>query len=130
MEVLSLGLCSMNENYHWLNRPDDKLAVVLSNPMTIEFEIVRTTLIPGVLKTLRENRSMPMKDGVKLFEVSDVVLLDKTHPNGARNNRRACALYTGPTAGFEIIHGLVDRMMQLLEVHPMDSDAFPKYKVV
>jgi phenylalanyl-tRNA synthetase beta chain len=129
LECLSLGLASMNENYHWLNRPDDKLAVVLSNPMTIEFEIVRTTLLPGILKTLRENKSMPMKDGVKLFEVSDIVLLDKTHPVGCRNHRRLCALYTGPTAGFEIIHGLVDRLMQLLEINLPESDKLPKYKI-
>ena len=39
-------------------------------------------------------------------------------------------LFCSPTAGFEIIHGLVDRLMLLLEVYPMDSDSFPKYKVV
>ena len=129
LECLTLGLTSVDENYTWLNRPNDGLAVILSNPMTEEFEIVRTSLIPGVLKTLRENKSMPMKDGLKLFEVSDIVLLDATHEVGTRNHRRLCALYTGPTAGFEVIHGLVDRLMQLLEINTPDSDKLPKYKI-
>lgn len=35
---------------------------------------------------------------------------------GARNERRLCALYCGKSSGFEIIHGLLDRVMQLLGV--------------
>jgi phenylalanyl-tRNA synthetase beta chain len=116
MEILSLGLCGVAENYGMLKREDDGLAVQLSNPMTVEFEIVRTSLLPGMLKTLKENKALPMKDGLKLFEVSDVVHLDAASDVGASNKRRLIALYTGPTAGFEVIHGLVDRVMGLLEV--------------
>ena len=35
---------------------------------------------------------------------------------GARNERRLCALNCHKTAGFEIVHGLLDRVMLLLEV--------------
>ena len=35
---------------------------------------------------------------------------------GARNNRRLCAVYYNKSPGFEVIHGLLDRVMQLLEV--------------
>jgi phenylalanyl-tRNA synthetase beta chain len=73
-------------------------------------------MVPGILKALQSNRSSRMAEGVKLFEVSDVMLLDPSSDVGARNERRLAALYTGPTAGFEVIHGLVDRIMQLLEV--------------
>jgi phenylalanyl-tRNA synthetase beta chain len=37
---------------------------------------------------------------------------------GCKNVRRLCATYAGPTSGFEIIHGLVDRIMTLCEVAP------------
>jgi len=57
-EVMSLILCSHNENYAFLNRKDDGKAIVLQNPKTIEHEVVRTTLLPGILKTLRENKAM------------------------------------------------------------------------
>lgn len=35
---------------------------------------------------------------------------------GARNCRRLCAVYYNKNPGFEVIHGLLDRTMQLLEV--------------
>lgn len=35
---------------------------------------------------------------------------------GARNSRRFCAVYYNKSPGFEVIHGLLDRTMQLLEV--------------
>ena len=37
---------------------------------------------------------------------------------GAKNVRKLCAVYAGPTSGFEIIHGLVDCIMTLSGVAP------------
>lgn len=52
----------------------------------------------------------------KLFEVSDVVIRDNETEVGARNERHLCALYCNKSAGFEIIHGLLDRVMNQLEI--------------
>ncbi|GMF12726.1 unnamed protein product [Phytophthora lilii] len=117
IELLTHGLCSHKENFEYLNREDDgHSAVVLSNPATIEFEVVRTSMLPGVLKTIQNNKAMSIKEGLKLFEVSDVVLIDDNTDVGAKNVRRICAAYTGLTDGFEVIHGLVDRIMQLMGI--------------
>lgn len=64
--------------------------VVLSNPKTVEFEIVRTTLMPGLLKCLQFNKknSIPQK----AFEISDCVVLDGTSDTGARNVRKISAM--------------------------------------
>lgn len=35
---------------------------------------------------------------------------------GARNERRICAVNCNKTAGFEVVHGLLDKIMLLLEV--------------
>ena len=70
----------------------------------------------GLLKTLAENKSQPLKEGLKLFEISDVVFRDNLNEVGARNQRNLAAMYIGPTAGVEKIHGLVDRVMQLLNI--------------
>lgn len=101
-EVLTLSLCSRAENYSMMGLEDDGLAVVLANPKTIEFEVCRTSLLPGILKTFRENKHVPYARGVKLFEVSDVVLKDQSNPMGARNERRLCAVYLGPSAQIEV----------------------------
>ncbi|CAN0102048.1 unnamed protein product [Discosporangium mesarthrocarpum] len=90
--------------------------VHLLNPANVEYEVVRTSLLPGALKTAQFNRAIPIKDGVRLFEISDVVVKDPEADTGARNCRRLVATYMGPTAGFEIIHGLIDRIMGLVQV--------------
>lgn len=122
IEVLTHGLCSRNDNFTALNRTASN-AVSLSNPANVEYQVVRTTLLPGLLKTIQYNKSMSFTGGFQLFEISDVVLPDDGHVVtetvvGARNFRRVCATYSGPTSGFEVIHGLVDRIMTLCEVAP------------
>jgi len=115
VEVLPLILCSHEENFDWLNRKDDGTqAVRIANPKTLEFQVVRTSLLQGLLKTIRENRSHPLP--IKVFEASDVVFKDTTRERQARNVRHAAAVWCNRTAGFEVIHGLLDRIMQMLEV--------------
>lgn len=123
-EVLTHGLCSIHDNYTALNcKVLEGHAVSLSNPANIEYQVVRTTLLPGLLKTLQHNKSASFTSGFKVFEISDVVVVDKEHVVtdtivGAKNVRKLTAVYAGPTSGFEIIHGLVDRIMTLTEVAP------------
>eukprot|EP00904_Undaria_pinnatifida_P007512 jgi/Undpi1/3891/HiC_scaffold_16.g07259.m1 len=119
-EMLTHGLCSRDENFKMLRRAEEP-CVSLSNPKHVEYEVVRTSLLPGALKTAQFNRAMPVKDGVRLFEISDVVVRDDSCDTGARNCRRLVATYMGPTAGFEIIHGLVDRIMSLVQVAPTED---------
>jgi phenylalanyl-tRNA synthetase beta chain len=53
---LTLSLLSIKENYEFLNKIFDENEVVqLSNPKSIEFEVVRTSLIPGLLKVFNSN---------------------------------------------------------------------------
>jgi phenylalanyl-tRNA synthetase beta chain len=113
--------CSHEENFEWLNRPDDNtLAVKIANPKTQEFQVVRTSLLPGLLKTIRENRSHALP--IRVFETSDIVVKDKTAETQARNIRHAAALWCNRTAGFEIVHGLLDRIMLMLEIPRISSD--------
>ncbi|RSM12702.1 hypothetical protein CDV31_006278 [Fusarium ambrosium] len=112
-EVMPLILCSHDENFAWLNRKDDGNTVVrLANPKTAEYQVVRSTLLPGLLKTIRENKghSVPMK----IFEVSDVVFKDESQERKARNERHFAAAWYGRTSGFEVVHGLLDRVLLML----------------
>jgi phenylalanyl-tRNA synthetase beta chain len=116
-EILTLTLCSKDENYGHLNRSAQpgQEAVVLSNPQTIEFEIVRTSLLPGTLKTLACNKSMPLP--MRLFEVSDVVVLDPANEVGARNERHLiCLVADSASSGLEVIRSVLNRLMAVLAV--------------
>ncbi|KAI9806352.1 MAG: hypothetical protein M1825_006467 [Sarcosagium campestre] len=112
-EVMPLILCSHAENFEFLNRVDDgTTAVKLANPKTAEYQVVRTTLLPGLLKTIRENKhhSVP----IKVFEVADVAFKDLSLERKSRNERHFSAAWYGKTSGFEVVHGLMDRIMLML----------------
>ena len=44
-----------------------------------------------------------------------------------RNDRHLCAINYGKNPGFESVHGLLDRIMQLLEVPPVPSGGVEGY---
>jgi phenylalanyl-tRNA synthetase beta chain len=112
-EVMPLILCSHEENFGWLNRKDDGNTVIrLANPKTLEYQVVRTSLLPGLLKTIRENKGHSVP--IKIFEVSDVGLKDESLERRARNERHFAAAWCGKTSGFEVVHGLLDRVMLML----------------
>uniref|UniRef100_A0A914X3S7 Phenylalanine--tRNA ligase beta subunit n=1 Tax=Plectus sambesii TaxID=2011161 RepID=A0A914X3S7_9BILA len=114
-ESLNFALCSRDDISTKLRQEDGiKSAVLISNPKTAEFQVARTTLLAGLLKTLACNRDMPVP--LRLFELQDVVLKDEKSDVGARNERRLAAVYSNKSAGFEIIHGFLDRIMQLVDV--------------
>merc|ERR1712127_750605 len=118
-EALTFSLCSRDDVSTKLRKDMPDNAVHIANPKTIEFQVARTALLPGLLKTVQANRKMPLP--LKLFEISDVVLKDLGTEVGARNERHLAAVFYNKSPGFEIIHGLLDRVMQLLEV-PLSAD--------
>ncbi|KAI5950891.1 FRS1 [Candida jiufengensis] len=111
-EVMPLTLCSYDENFAWLRLKDDSKAVKLENPKTIEYQVVRTSLLPGILKTIKENRKHSLP--IRVFECGDIVLKDDSLERGAYNQRNWSAIYAGKTSGFEYIQGLLGKIMQTL----------------
>ncbi|KCV68344.1 phenylalanyl-tRNA synthetase, beta subunit [Fonticula alba] len=88
--------------------------VILDNPATREFEVVRTSLLPGLFKTIAcsSHQNLP----IKLFEVSDVVLKDASMEVGAVNRRLVAGAVCSQEASFEEVHGILDRVMAMLDV--------------
>lgn len=118
-EILTWCLCSHADNFGRLEREDDgTTAVCIGNPATAEFEVCRTTLLSSALKTLGASGNIPKP--IKLFEISDVVLLTDAKAVGAKNERRLIAVHCSKDSGFEVIHGFLNRLMDVLDVplHP------------
>ena len=59
-EALTFSLCSRDDVSTRLRRDMPNDAVHIANPKTLEFQIARTTLLPGLLKTVQANVKMPM----------------------------------------------------------------------
>eukprot|EP01048_Picozoa_sp_COSAG05_P008626 COSAG05_NODE_666_length_8006_cov_12.857595_2_plen_723_part_00 len=126
-EVLTLALCSVQDNFTNLRRKNEPpIAVEIANAVTINFEICRTSLLPGLFKTVQSS-GKHMALPLKLFEVSDIVTLDPTAEvdgtrTGSKNTRHAAAIVVDTTDGFEAIHGLVGRIMTLFGVAREDYE--------
>merc|ERR1719161_410987 len=102
------------------------MPVSISNSKTKDFEIVRTSILPGLLKTLANAKHIPPP--IKLFEVGDVVLQEPTTETGSRNVARICAIIASLRPSFSDIHGLVDQIMYKLNCLPEHEVTDPKAK--
>lgn len=138
-EAYNWALISRKENFDQLRRQPQKVEdlgktaskpneyvaevvpVALGNAKTKEFEIVRTTLLGGVLKCLANNKHLPMP--IKIFEVGDIVQQEPEMEVGARNIRRVCAIHAGQTSEFSKLHGLLDQLMYQLKCEPAHQAA-------
>ncbi|EGW34451.1 phenylalanyl-tRNA synthetase beta chain [Spathaspora passalidarum NRRL Y-27907] len=120
LEVMPLTLCSHDENFKFLRQSDDGTkAVKLANPKTIEYQVVRTTLLPGILKTIKENRKHSLP--IKVFESGDIVLKNPKLERKAFNQRNWCAIYAGKTSGFEYVQGLLGKIMQTMRTEWLEN---------
>lgn len=105
IEVLTLTLLSKAENVI-----DADSAVVLENPKSKEYEVVRTSLLPGILKSVASN--LHAKIPIKVFEVADVVLLDENADEGARNERRVCCVLASNRSLLEDVQGPLSMLFE------------------
>ncbi|KAG0243886.1 phenylalanine--tRNA ligase subunit beta [Actinomortierella wolfii] len=120
-EVSPLTLCSHDENFAFLRQRDPgNIAIRLAHPKTVEYQVVRTSLLPGVLKTLKENKKHSLP--IKIFEVGDTAIKDDTQERRSRNVRKVCATYSNKTSGLEQIHGLLDRVLAMLHSKPAEKN--------
>merc|ERR1712032_513976 len=133
VECLNWALVSRKENFTMLRR-EEKLeelwrpvanpheycpslgAVTLGNSSHEDFELVRTSLLPGLLKTMGSNKGQQLP--VRLFEVGDCVVQEPTREVGCKNVRRVAALYANTKSQFAVIHGALDQLMYSLGFEP------------
>lgn len=80
--------------------------VILSNPKSKEYEVVRTTLLPGVLKALNSN--LHIKIPIKIFEVSDVVI----KKSDFFNIKKFCGLIASSRSMLEELQGPLSLVLE------------------
>jgi len=106
-------------------------AATIANPISEEYTILRTWLMPCLMAVLRANRRHPLPQ--RVFEVGDVVLLDKEVETGARNVRRVAAVVIGDDGSLTYIKAVAEALLRELgmvwEVKPMDHPSFIEGRV-
>ncbi|NOZ60020.1 MAG: phenylalanine--tRNA ligase subunit beta [Euryarchaeota archaeon] len=125
-EVMNLMLTNEAESFSWMRRTPGG-AVRIKNPISEEHTLVRTSLLPGLLRTLRLNRHHELPQ--RIFELGDVVLLSGEAEVGAVRRRRLAAASIHDRASFTEIKALVQGILRDLgveeyEVVPSEDPAF------
>ncbi|MCS7131270.1 MAG: phenylalanine--tRNA ligase subunit beta, partial [Hadesarchaea archaeon] len=124
LEVMTFTLTNPRANFE-LMRIEGKAATI-ANPISEEYTILRTWLIPCLMSVLRENRLHPLPQ--RIFEVGDVVLLDEEAETGARDVRRVAAAAVGDVGNFTYIKAVAEAVLRELgvshEVKPLEHPSF------
>ena len=91
-EMLNFALCSKADVTTNINNTDESQLITISNAKTKEFQTGRTSLLPGLLRTVVGNKSNPLP--YKFFEAGDCIIADPKTDTGSRNLRKIAALIT------------------------------------
>ncbi len=129
VEFLTMALLSHKDMFtNLLQETKDEKTVQILYSKTKEFEYVRSSLIPCILKSIEGNKANQLP--FRLFEISDVVLIDKNDETGAANRRKLCFAYTNTTSAMEIIQGMVDLLMKKIGlIYNYEKDNNKKYTI-
>ncbi len=111
-EVMTYTLTNPHVNFELMRTTGD--AVEISNPVSEDYTIVRTWLLPSLLSVLRSNKRNPLPQ--QIFEVGDVVLLDDRTETGAVNVRRVAAVAIGSRANWTYIKAVADALLRELDI--------------
>jgi len=124
METMTFTLVNPRLNFELMKTSGD--AATIANPISDEFSILRTWLIPSLMAVLKSNRRHTLPQ--RVFEVGDVVLLDDEFETGARSVRRVSALVIGEDGNLTYIKAVAEALLRELgvtwEVKPMDHPSF------
>mmetsp|Transcript_58316 Transcript_58316/g.94342 ORF Transcript_58316/g.94342 Transcript_58316/m.94342 type:complete len:629 (+) Transcript_58316:88-1974(+) len=132
-ECMNWALLSRKENFVQMKREEkpeelwkssarpyeynsSAMSASIRDPKTKEFEVLRTSMLPGILKCLANNKQLPPP--IRLFEVGDVVIQEPTQEVGCRNVRRLACTHTSTRSQFALMHGVLDQIMYSLNFEP------------
>ena len=128
VEFLTMALLSEKDLYtNMLKTPDGSSAKIFYSSCK-EFEYMRSSLIPGILKSIEANKFNQLP--YRIFEISDVVLIDKNNEVGAANRRKLCFAYANTVSSMEIVQGMVDLLMKKIGLVFQEKDDVKKRYVI
>lgn len=130
METMGYTLTNPRKNFELMRTRGS--AVEIANPVSEEYTILRSSLLPSLLSALHENRRHPIPQ--RLFEVGDVVLLDPEAETGAKNVRRVAAVVIGKDATFTYVKAMTEALLRELglswRVRPIQHPSFLEGRAV
>lgn len=87
--------------------------VKIKNPITVEYDAVRNSLIWNMLKFLAKNQHARFP--IKVFEVGDVVVKSEESDTGYKNDARACLAIMNSRVSYEELQSVVHQILYNLK---------------
>jgi phenylalanyl-tRNA synthetase beta chain len=112
-EVVNFILTNEETHYRKMLIENGK-PVKLANPVSLEYTMIRESLLPGLMKNLMDNRheSYPQK----MFEIFDVVNIDETTETKTRRELHLGGVLSHPTACYTEIKSVIEALLANLGV--------------
>ncbi len=123
-EFMNYTLTNQQVNFDLMR--DSGKAAKIANPVSEDYTMLRTKLLPGVLNALCVNRRHELPQQV--FEVGDVVLLDASAETGTKEVRRVAGAVISSEASLTQIKAVAEALLRELgvewEIKTVDHPSF------
>ncbi|MEM3066901.1 MAG: phenylalanine--tRNA ligase subunit beta [Nitrososphaerota archaeon] len=110
-EVINFTLSNSVRDYRWMKiEPQNPVRVL--NPVSAEYDILRTWLLPGLLYNLAMNKHSPYPH--RLFEIGDVLAVDESFDEGARREVKLALVSSHADTSFSEVKSIAEEFLRSL----------------
>jgi phenylalanyl-tRNA synthetase beta chain len=102
-QITSLTLSNENDQFHNVRWNESDIATTLANPITVDHTLLRTNLLPGLLRLLSANKHNELPQ--RVYELGEVV-------RNNSNETHAAWLIASPMGGFAEGRGMLQAIMR------------------
>jgi phenylalanyl-tRNA synthetase beta chain len=111
VEALNFVLANEVDHYQKMRRRAEGL-VKLANPVSTGYSIIRNDVLPSLMRNLADNKHQAFPQ--QMFEVSDVIKLNRTAETRTERRLHAAAVSSHPTANFTDIKSNLEALLMNL----------------
>ncbi|MEM1992040.1 MAG: phenylalanine--tRNA ligase subunit beta [Thermoproteota archaeon] len=110
-EVVNFTLSNSTRDYRWM-KVEPQNPVRILNPVSAEYDILRTWLIPSLLYNLTMNKHSPYPH--RLFEIGDVLVIDESSDEGVRREARLAFVSSHADTSFSEVKSVTEEFLRSL----------------
>ena len=120
-EVMNFTLTNPKNEYEKM-RIQPHPHIVLKNPVSAEYSILRTWLLPSLMKTLSENVKTLYPQ--RIFEIGDTIHPDDARPEKAVRKIKLAAVSSHSNASYSEIKSIVEELLKNLTIMDWKLEPF------
>ncbi len=112
-EIISYTLTNKENLFNKMNLHGG--CVEIDNPMSTNWSVFRTDLLPGLLEFLSKNQHIEYPQSI--YEVGNIVLIDANAPTRTIDENRLAAAITSSTVNYEMVSSVLDALFRNLKIN-------------